>query len=142
MTSIEEHRKKIKEHLEEIDDAIEEGVEKKPVTIGFHCSACSIQFLELYLHVINNIPVGKIIKHDWFKKPKPEQKIEALIERKLPINFPRKEEIYSLIYELEEKRNSLVYGKSSEKEIKKVLASFLKLKEIFRELFKNEKIEI
>ena len=53
MTSIEEHKKKIKEHLDEIDDAINEGIEKKPITIGFHCSACSIQFLELYLHIIN-----------------------------------------------------------------------------------------
>jgi len=31
MTSIEEHRKKIKEHLSEIDDAIEEGIENKPI---------------------------------------------------------------------------------------------------------------
>ena len=62
MTSIEEHKKKIKEHLDEIDDAINEGIEKKPITIGFHCSACSIQFLELYLHIINKLSMGKVIK--------------------------------------------------------------------------------
>ena len=76
MTSIEEHKNKIKEHLEEIDDAIREGIEKRPATIGFHCSACSIQLLELYLHITNKIPMGKIIKHDWFKRPHSNQKIE------------------------------------------------------------------
>lgn len=142
MTSIEEHKKKIKEHLEEIEDAINAGIEHKPVTIGFHCSACIIQFLELYLHTTNKITIGKIIKHDWFKEPKQEQKIEPLIERKLPINFPRKEEIYNLIYKLEEDRNILMYGKPIEKQIKNMIDNFLKLKEIFKELFKNENIEI
>ena len=142
MTSIEEHKKKIKEHLDEIDDAINEGIEKKPITIGFHCSACSIQFLELYLHIINKLSIGKVIKHDWFKKPKIEQKKEALIERKLSLDFSRKEEIYGLIYSLEEERNSLMYGKPAEEQIKRVINNFLKLKEIFNELFKNEKFEL
>ncbi|MBU2576710.1 MAG: hypothetical protein KKF50_03230 [Nanoarchaeota archaeon] len=142
MTSIEEHKKKIKEHLEEIDDAIEEGIEKKPITIGFHCSACVLQFLELYLQVTDKIPIGKIIKHDWFKKPHLDQKKEPLIERKLSVVFPKKDEIYSLIYDLEGERNSLVYGKPIEKQIKNVLDNFLKIKEIFQEMFKNEKFEL
>ncbi len=142
MTSIDEHKKKIKEHFEEIDDAIEEGIEKKPVTIGFHCSACSIQFLELYLHITNKIPIGKIIKHDWFKRPQLKQKKEPLIERKLQIEFSKKQEIYGLIYDLEDERNILMYGKATEEQIKKVLAKFSKLKEIFKELLKNEGTEI
>lgn len=142
MTTIEEHRKKIIEHLEEIEDAINSGIERKPVTIGFHCSACVIQYLELYLHLTNKISIGKIIKHDWFKKPKPEQKIEPLIERKLPVIFPKKEEIYKLIYILEEERNILMYGKPAENQIKNMLENFNKLKTIFKELLKNENIEI
>ncbi len=142
MTSIDEHKKKIKEHLEEINNAIEEGMERKPVTIGFHCSACALQFLELYLHVVNKIPIGKVVKHDWFKKPQTSQKKEPLIERKMNVAFSRKDEIYSLIYELEEERNSLVYGKPTENQIKNVLEKFLKIKEIFYELLKNEKFEL
>ena len=142
MTSIDEHKKKIEEHLGEIDDAINEGMEKKPVTIGFHCSACSIQLLELYLHVINKLSIGKVIKHSWFKRPKIEQKKEVLIGRKLSLDFPRKAEIYELIYSLEEKRNSLMYGKPEQEQIKKVIHTFLKLKEIFNELFENEKFEL
>lgn len=142
MTSIDEHQKKIKEHLEVIADAINSGIENKPVTIGFHCSACIIQYLELYLHLTNRISMGKIIKHDWFKKPNQNQKIEPMIERKLPIDFPKKQEIYNLIYLLEEDRNILMYGKPIEKQIKNVIDNFNKLKEIFRELFNHENFKI
>ncbi len=142
MTSIDEHRNKVKEHLEEIGDAIEQGIEKKPVTIGFHCSACAIQFLELYLHATNKIPIGKVIKYDWFKRPKTEQKKEPLIERKLSIEFPKKQEIYNLIYDLEDERDTLMYGKPAKEQIIRVLETFDKIKEIFKELLKNEGIEI
>ncbi|HLC83783.1 MAG TPA: hypothetical protein VJI69_08125 [Bacteroidia bacterium] len=142
MTSIDEHKRKIKEHLEGINETIEAGIEKRPMTIGFHCSACSIEFLELYLHLINKIPISKIIKHDWFKRPTPNQKIEPLIERKNPVQFPEKEKIYDLIYSIEEKRNSLIYGKPSTEQIKKVVFDFNKLKDIFYKLFENEKFEL
>jgi len=142
MTSIEEHKKKIKEHLKEINESVEEGIENRAVSIGFHTSACALQFLEVYLHVLNKISIGKVIKHDWFKKPQAEQKKEPLIERKLAIDFTKKQEIYSLIYDLEEERNTLVYGKASEKQLKKVIECFLKLKEIFMELYKNERFEL
>ena len=142
MISKEEHINKIKEHLDEINDAINEGAEKKPTTIGFHCSACAIQFLELYLHLINKIQIGKIIKHDWFKKPQSGQKIESLIERKLPIEFDKKQEIYNLIYNLEEQRNKLIYGSPNEEEIKDMINNFNKLKKIFQEILKNENIKI
>jgi len=142
MTSLEEHNKKIKEHLEEINDAINQGIEKKPITIGFNCSACSIQYLELYLHITKKIPLGKVVKHDWFKRPKIGQKKEALIERKLNVDFSRKEEIYNLIYDLEDERTSLVYGKPTEIGKECTLEKFLKLKEIFEELLKNEGYKI
>ena len=86
--------------------------------------------------------MGKIIKHDWFKKPKEEQKIEPLIERKLPLVFPKKDEIYNLIYNIEEERNSLLYGKPKDEQIKKVITNFLKLKKEMEELLKNEGFEI
>jgi hypothetical protein len=142
MTTIEEHKIKIEEHLEQIENAIDQGAETKPVSLGFHCSACSIQFLELYLHLKNLIPIGKIIKHDWFKKPQIGQKIEPLIERKLNVNFPRKNEIYDLIYSLEEGRTSLVYGSPIKEQITNTLINFNNLKEIFQEFFEDEGFKI
>ena len=128
--------------MEEIEDAINEGIEKKPITIGFHCSACSVQLLELFLHLENKISVGHVIKHDWFKRPKIEQKIEPLIERKLPVQFEKKKEIYSLIYEIEENRENLVYGKTDSGKIKLVLDSFNRLKEMLLPKIKEKGVEI
>ena len=142
MAGVDEHISRIKEHLEEIKDAIDAGIENKPATIGFHSSACSISLLELYLHTTNKISIGKVVKHDWFKRPKKEQKIEALIERKLSINFEGKEKVYNLIYDIEEKRDKLCYGKSSKEVIESVLNSFIKLKGILTEKLSREGIKI
>jgi len=138
MTSVDEHKKKINEHLEQIEDAIDSGIEKKPITIGFHSSACASELLELYLHILNKIPIGKIIKHDWFKKPQPEQKIEALIERKLSVEFDYKKELYDLIYKIEENRDNLIYDKATKEQIKIVLDSFLKFIELINKRIKQE----
>jgi hypothetical protein len=138
MTSIEEHKKKIREHLEELDAAINIGIEKRPATIAFHCSACSLQFLELYLHAAKKIDIGKTLNHEWFKRPASGQKKELLIERQLGVDFPQKTEIYELLYQIEEERNSLMYGKPIEQQIKKVLEAFNNFKKIMNEALNNE----
>src|SRR3989344_654699 len=102
MGAIRDHERRIQEHMEEIESAITIGIEKKPVTIGLHASACSIELVEAYLHKSGKIPIGKVVKHDWFKRPLPEQKVEPLVERKLKADFPRKQEIYELLYTIEE----------------------------------------
>lgn len=142
MTSVEEHIKKIKEHLDEIQDAIDEGIEKKPITIGFNCSSCSIQLLELFLHLNNKISMGHVVKHDWFKKPKAGQKVEPMIERKLAVEFDNKKNIYEFIYTIEENRENLLYGKSDIKRIKLVLNSFNKLKSVITPKLKDKGVEI
>lgn len=130
MSSLQEHKRKIKEHLEEINEAIDKGIENRPITIGFHASACAMELLESYLHKMNLITMGKTIKHNWFEKPKPEQKILPLVERKLSVEFPDKDKIYSLIYIIEENRDTLIYGKSNKFQTEEVLKSFTALKQI------------
>lgn len=143
MGSIQEHKRRIAEHLEELEDAIDKGIEKKPVTIGFHASACALELLELYLHKKDLISAGKMIKHNWFERPKQEQKIAALIERKLPAVFPDKEMIYELIYNIEENRNTLIYGKATKPQIELVLKNFNELKQLMIQKLSElgEKIE-
>ncbi|MBI4163527.1 MAG: hypothetical protein HY512_01575 [Candidatus Aenigmarchaeota archaeon] len=104
MTTILNHKKKISEHLEELNDAIRIGIYQRPATIGFHTTACAIDLLEIYLHKKELIDIGKVVKHDWFKRPKEGQKIDSLIERKLPANFQEKDKIYNLFYIIEGKR--------------------------------------
>lgn len=130
MGSIFEHKRRIKEHLEQIQDAIDKGIEQRPVTIGFHCSACSVEILELYLHKINLLTTGKMLKHTWFERPKLGQKIPPFIERKMAVYFEGKEEIYDYLYTIEEQRDTLIYGKCSKSQIQLVLDNFLAVKQI------------
>ena len=130
MTAQSIHTEKIKEHLQELKDALAIGIEQRPATIGFHTSACAVDLLELFLHKTGKIPLGKQIKHEWFKRPKPGQKIKPLAERQLPLNFPLKDEVFELFYTLEEKRNTLIYGHASLSEIKQAYETFVKIKKI------------
>jgi len=140
MSSKENHLKKIEEHLEEIRDALDEGLEKKPITIGFHCSACSVELLELFLHQSNKITIGKVLEHNWFKRPNAGQKKDALADRKLGIDFPDKDQIFELIYTIEEKRNNLIYGSPIKEDIEAVLQAFNQLKDILRKKLQMEGI--
>jgi len=141
MTAQNIHRIKIKEHLQELKDALAIGLERRPATIGFHTSACAIDMLELFLHQTGKIPLGKQIKHEWFKRPKPGQKIKPLAERHLPFSFPEKEAIFNLCYSIEESRNTLIYGNAPLPEIKTTWETFLKLKRILVTLLEGEEFE-
>ncbi len=133
MASIQLHKQQIKEHIQEINDAIAIGLEKRPATLGLHASACSISLLEIYLHILGKISIGTMIKHEWFKPPKPGQKIAPLAERMIGAEFPNKEVILSLMYALEEHRNKLIYGKPTKTAIDAVFTSFQKLHVIIKE---------
>ncbi len=138
MTNISNHKDRIKEHTEELQDVVNIGIYSRPATIGFHTTACSIDLLEMYLHKKKLIDIGKVVKHDWFKRPIKEQKILPLIERKLPVNFDDKEYIYELIYSLEENRDILIYGKPTKDQINNVLKNFQKIKKILVEKLEEE----
>lgn len=143
MTSVQLHKEQIKEHIQEINDAIAIGLEKRPATLGLHTSACAISLLEAYLHVLGKISIGSMIKHEWFKPPKLGQKIAPLAERKVGGDFPHKDEIFSLMYTIEEHRNKLIYGKPTKTAIDAILISFQKLHQIIKNELKNlgEEIE-
>ena len=142
MTTTEKHLQRIKEHLEEINDAIDEGMEKKPITMGFHCSACSIDLLELHLHATHKIPLGMQIKHNWFKRPKPGQKIIPLVERKIGTEFDDKERIYDLMYTIEGNRETLLYGNATFEKVQEVYAAFQKLKDLLEKKLDQEGIHL
>jgi len=143
MVSVQIHKEQIKEHTQVIEEAIAVGIENRSTTIGLHASACSISLLELYLHVLGKISTGTMIKHEWFKPPRPEQKIAPIAERRLGVDFPNKDEILSLMYLIEDQRNKLIYGKPVKSATESVLTSFQKLHQIIKEKLKElgEEIE-
>lgn len=138
MAAKEVHKEHIREHQQVLADAMAIGIEQRPATIGLHTSACSIELLELYLHVLDKIPAGAMIKHEWFKAPKPGQKIEPLAERKLGVVFPHKEKILELLYLIEEERNKLIYGKPRLPTIEAVLNAFKQLHALIKDELKTQ----
>ena len=76
----------------------------------------------------NVIDFGFIIKHEWFNS-------KNIIKEKFNFNFPRKEEILSVMEKIEGLRNSLCYGKrKDEKELLEFVSNFNELKRIFSEV--------
>lgn len=142
MTSVDQHKLQIKEHMQELADAIAIGLENRPATLALHVSACSISLVEMYLHVLGKISTGTTIKHDWFKRPKDGQKIAPLAERRLGALFPEKEKILSLLYIIEENRNKLIYGKPTKVASDAVYLSFQRLHELIKEKLKENGVEI
>lgn len=142
MASIQRHKEQIKEHMQEINDAVAIGLEKRPATLALHASACSISLIEVYLHALGKISIGTMIKHEWFKPPREGQKIAPMAERKIGVDFPLKDEIFSLIYTLEEHRNKLIYGKPTKSAIDAVFTSFQKLHQIIKYRLKEMGEEI
>ena len=61
----------------------------------------------------------------------------------MPVSFPEKEQIYHFIYNIEEQRNNLIYGKNSPLLTKEILENFIQLKKILLERLEElgEKIE-
>lgn len=124
---IEDHLKNLKESLDVINESIEKGLIERQRNIGFNTSAACADMLEILLHKNSLIDPGFIVKHEWLKSKNKTQE-------KLAFEFPKKTEIISLIAEIEEKRNTLCYGKPQKTElIQAVINNFNKLKEKFRE---------
>ena len=61
-----------------------------------------------------------------------------MIERKLPVSFDNKNEIYDLIYILEDSRTALIYGNASKEQIELIRKAFNQLKRIMIEKLHEE----
>lgn len=101
---IEDHLRNINESLESIEFSIDKGIENHQRNIGFNCSLAAVEMLEVYLHKLELINPGAIIKHDWFRSLR-------LVNLRIPFDFPEKEKIILLLIKMEEKRDTLCYGK-------------------------------
>ena len=124
----EEHRRALRESLDEIKIAVQTGIEKKQRTIGINCSLAAIDMLEIYLHSQGLIDPGANIKHDFFSSV-------SKARNKIRPNFENRDNIIRLLCELENKRNILIYGKAQKREIiEKYLDIFNSIKDLFIEM--------
>ncbi|MEK6887926.1 MAG: hypothetical protein AABX14_03200 [Candidatus Aenigmatarchaeota archaeon] len=126
--NIEEHKRALKESLEEIRFAIQQGIDKKQRTLGFNCSLAAIDMLEIYLHSKGLLDPGAMIKHEFFSSV-------TKAKDRLKSNFENKDNIIRSMVELENKRNILIYGKKQKHEIlENYIETFNKIKKLFVEM--------
>lgn len=130
----EEHKKALQEHLENINRAIDQGIEKNQRNIGFNVSQGSIELFALFLHSLHLIEgSGDQIDHRIFKS-------KNLIQKKLPLNFPSKNKILSFMEKIELERIALCYGsRKPKKRIENALTKFQKLKKMINKEIQNAK---
>jgi len=122
--NIESHKKAIRESLDVLEQCVQAGIQNRQRTVGFHCSAASVDMLEIYLHSKNLIDPGTTIKHDFFSSQK------IALERVNP-DFPRKAEIIGILAGIESKRTLLCYGKPQPQE---TIESAIRLLNSLREI--------
>lgn len=119
---IKDHIENIRESFREIEEAVEQGLETKQRSLGFHISVCSTEMVEVLLHKLNLLKEERILKHNDFSSIRRANDI-------LKFEFPHKKEIINLLVEIEKKRNLLCYGKRKPKtDLEEFLKLFTKLK--------------
>ncbi|MBU0930049.1 MAG: hypothetical protein KJ623_03170 [Nanoarchaeota archaeon] len=129
---IDSHLENLKESINEINEAIERGLEAKQRSIGFHTSAGAIDMLEIILHKQKLIDSGFVIKHEWFNS-------ENKIKEKFNFDFPNKIKVLDLIKKIENIRNKLCYGKRQKEDVlEELIKNFNNLKDIFMEITNYE----
>ena len=125
MTTIEEHKKIIKQFLEDINEKIKANllVERQKI-IGFDASEASTNLFALLLHQKNIVEPSFHINHRYFAS-------ERIAEKKFDFDIPKKEEIINLLVNQEEYRNKLCYGKEKQANIvDSAIKNLFKIKEI------------
>ncbi len=122
---IEEHEKAYKEHLENLNQAIEEGIEENQRNVGYNVSQGSVELFAIYLHKLRFIQdSGDQFDHRIFKN-------KNQIDKKIPAEFPDREKILSLMRDIELERNILCYGRRKQNEkIEKLIKIFNKLRKL------------
>ncbi len=128
----EENKKSIEEALDEINSALNDprGITFHQRRIAFLISSGAVALLESYLEENNILKPGSKINHLWLKKKK--ENVKKLISKQLTSeidSLPGIDKILETIYEIENERNQMAYGKPvSESKLNEKINLFLDLK--------------
>ena len=111
MTTIEEHKKIVKEFLDDINEKIKANLlAERQKIIGFAASEASVNLLAILLHKKKLIEPSFNINHRYFASLK-------IAENIFDFDIPKKQKILNLLINQESYRNKLCYGKEKNAEI-------------------------
>lgn len=133
MTSEEEHRRSIKELLDDISEKVRADllIERQKL-IGFSASEASCNMLALLLHKKDLITPGFNVNHRFFVS-------ENIAEERLDFDFPDKGLLIGLMVKQERYRTLLCYGRSKEKKvIQEAIANMNRIRQAIERLLGEE----
>ncbi|MEK6859204.1 MAG: hypothetical protein AABX54_00160 [Nanoarchaeota archaeon] len=111
MTTIEEHKKILKEFIDDINEKIKSNlVSERQKIIGFAASEASTNLFAIFLHKNNLIEPSFNINHRHFSSIKRAEKVYKF-------EFQGKKEIINLLIMQENYRDKLCYGKAKDSKI-------------------------
>jgi len=122
---IEDHEKAYKEHLDNLNKAIEQGIEENQRNIGYNISQGSTELFAIYMHKLHLLETsGDQFDHRTFKN-------KSLIEKKIPPKFKDRSRILEIMKFIETERNIICYGKRKIKSrIEKLIKKFQELRKL------------
>ena len=124
MTTLEEHKKIVRELLDDINEKIRSNllVERQKI-IGFATSEAATNVFAVLLHKNNLISPGFNVNHSLFVSTK-------RAEEKFNFDFVKKKQILDLLVKQEDLRNKLCYGREKGKVlVESAIKNLFKLKE-------------
>lgn len=129
---LKQHEEALREHINSINKAIDEGIVDNQRNLGFNVSQGSVELFAIFLHKLHLIEgSGDQFDHRIFKS-------KDLINRKIPMDFPLKDKILSIMRDIELERIALCYGSRKPKSrIEKNLKNFQELRKIINKELKN-----
>jgi hypothetical protein len=60
----------------------------------------------------------------------------------MPIVFPRQEEVYDLMYDIEDVRDTIIYGRCTKELVDRVILAFQRLRHIIEEELQEEGVSL
>jgi hypothetical protein len=125
MVSDSEHRKIIKEFLDDIRDKMRSGllVERQKI-LAFAASEAACHMISLLLHKKGLISPGFNVNHRFLSS-------EKSAREKFGFDFPEKERLIPLLVNQEKHRNILCYGRTKDKKVvEEAISNLFRIKEI------------
>ncbi len=129
MTTIEEHKKIIKQFLDDINEKIRADllVERQKI-IGFSASEAAVNLFAWLLHKKNLVEPGFNINHRYFAS-------EKIAKNKFNFDIPEREKVIGLLVNQENYREKLCYGKEKEANIiNSAIKNLFQIKELIESI--------
>jgi len=120
---------KLEKHIEDLIGLLKDiRKEPSPSVVGFAFSTAALHMFAIVFY--DKLDPGRTVKHSDFRSQRGIDKLKNSIR-----DFDKKDELFDLWKEMENKRNELCYGYPDEKDIKEYSDRFYKIKKILEGLF-------